>query len=211
MNGLETTQNLLEKKYQAVAGLSERLMGFTVPIRIQAIDHLKLGPGSKVLDIGCGTGPSFKHLLEKIGPGGQIFGLDASRSMLKLAQERIITQGWENISLQCGMAEELAVSEKYDGALLFAMHDVFNSEEAIIQIKSSLKPQARIVCVGPKKNRSLPMALFNPFLSLLFKRMAVSQLNQYRPWAILEKYFRTLELLNIKNGMIFLFVGQVLE
>lgn len=70
--------------------------------------------------------------------------------MITVAKNRVKNEGWNNVTLCENTVEEIETSEKYDGALLFAMHDVFNSMEGVKRIYSLLKVDSRIVCVGPK-------------------------------------------------------------
>lgn len=204
-------QEMIEEKYRNISKLNENLMRFTIPIRARAVELLDLHEGSSVLDIGCGTGASFEFILNKIGNSGKITGIDASESMIRVAVDRVKKSNWGNIELQCTLAENMVCAQEHDGALLFAMHDVFNSEAAVIKIKDSLKPGALVVCVGPKKNRKLPVRLLNPILGLLFRRMAISQANQFEPWTIPEKHFSRVDLIDIKHGLLFIYVGQKQE
>ena len=43
------------------------------------IEQLALEPGDTVVDIGCGTGPNFALIQDRIGPTGLLLGVDASR------------------------------------------------------------------------------------------------------------------------------------
>ncbi|MDW3650310.1 MAG: class I SAM-dependent methyltransferase [Bacteroidia bacterium] len=54
---------------------------------------------SCVLDLACGTGQNFPHLVERFGTETQILGIDLSPGMLAKAQKRIDKKGWENVSL----------------------------------------------------------------------------------------------------------------
>ncbi len=51
-------------------------------------ERLGLRPGSKVLDVGTGTGVFLPYILGKIGAGGQIVALDIAEEMLKKAQAK---------------------------------------------------------------------------------------------------------------------------
>ena len=198
----------IEKKYQSIATIPEGLMSFTKEIRRIAIRHMDLQEGDRVIDVGCGTGASFPFLEDVIGQSGTIFGVEPSSTMINGALDRINQEKWENITLVESTIEEIDVRDEFDGALLFAMHDVFNSPEGLEKLHLLLKEGARIVCVGPKIQQTGFTRLFNPFLKLLFQRMAISQENMDQPWRLIEKIFVTESITYEKHGLIFIYVGK---
>ncbi len=205
---MKSYYEMIEEKYKGISKIPETLLGFTAPIREIAIAHLFLTNGSSVIDVGCGTGASFSNLENIIGETGKILGIEPSKSMITVAKDRVKTQGWNNVTLCENTVEEIETSEKYDGALLFAMHDVFNSMEGIKKIYSLLRADARIVCVGPKTQEKGLMKIFNPMLHLLFKRMALSQDNKDKPWRLVESIFTTEKIIEEKHGLIFIYIGR---
>jgi ubiquinone/menaquinone biosynthesis C-methylase UbiE len=205
---MDNTKEKIEQKYKLIAKIPEGLLSFTVAIRREAIDYLQLTNGSSVVDVGCGTGASFEYLEAVIGESGKILAIEPSKSMIGLARERVKSAGWKNIVLCESTIEEINDEAQYDGALLFAMHDVFNSVEGIKKIHTLLKEGAPIVCVGPKRQEKGLMKLFNPMLNLLFKRMAISQKNKDKPWRLIEKQFTTEKLVEEKRGLIFIYIGR---
>lgn len=89
--------------------------------RLDAIDHLGLRPGDRVLDVGCGTGLSLPHLASAVGPSGSVIGLDASEAMLRQAGRKVRRSGQDQVQLVHGDAAR--VGEIVDGpvdAVLFA-------------------------------------------------------------------------------------------
>jgi len=52
-------------------------------VRVAGAAHL--GPGDRVLDIACGTGAVAHEALRRVGPEGQVVGLDFSPDMLAVA------------------------------------------------------------------------------------------------------------------------------
>lgn len=95
-------------RYKTGAGLYDVLSGERPVYRVgrtRAIDQLALHAGDCVLDIGCGTGLNFGPLRQRIGPTGQIVGVDASDSMLTQARRKF--QPWENVALLHGDAGQL--------------------------------------------------------------------------------------------------------
>ncbi|PSP76872.1 alkanonic acid methyltransferase [Halobacteriales archaeon QS_3_64_16] len=67
--------------------------------RAAAADALALEPGDTVLEMGCGTGANLPYLRERVGPEGQVIGIDLTAGMLDVARERVERRGWKNVSL----------------------------------------------------------------------------------------------------------------
>jgi ubiquinone/menaquinone biosynthesis C-methylase UbiE len=51
-------------------------------------DRLHLSPGTRVLDVGCGTGDDARALASLIGKTGRVVGIDASQTMIDVARQR---------------------------------------------------------------------------------------------------------------------------
>jgi SAM-dependent methyltransferase len=57
-----------------------------VPTYEEALRHVEVGAGQRVLDIGCGTGVFLRLVAER---GAEPFGLDASDALIAIARERL--------------------------------------------------------------------------------------------------------------------------
>ncbi len=69
------------------AEIQERML---VPLYEAAYDRLGVGPGTRLLGLGCGSGLA---LLLAAGRGAQVSGVDADESRLELARERLTADG----------------------------------------------------------------------------------------------------------------------
>lgn len=67
--------------------------------RARAGDALSLSRGETVVEMGCGTGANAPVLRERVGPDGQVVGVDVTRRALARADERIEREGWSNVHL----------------------------------------------------------------------------------------------------------------
>lgn len=58
-------------------------------VRESMIDSLELKPGSRVLEVGCGTGCDSFRIARRLGPDGIIFLQDLSSAMVEITRKRI--------------------------------------------------------------------------------------------------------------------------
>jgi len=59
------------------------------PITHAALRMAAVGPGSDVIEIGCGCGSTMLELAEQVGPSGSVLGVDVSSPMLTQARARL--------------------------------------------------------------------------------------------------------------------------
>ena len=82
------------------------------PIRKAAYDYLRVEGASVVIDLGCGTGQSFSHLLDHLQSDTlRIVDLDYSAGMLEKARERIQKSNWRNVCLLEADATKVSVKD----------------------------------------------------------------------------------------------------
>ncbi|MCC6555907.1 MAG: class I SAM-dependent methyltransferase [Polyangiaceae bacterium] len=79
--------------------------------RRRATEALSLRRDSVVLDLPCGTGQSFPHLVSAVGEGGEVIGIDLSAGMLREARRRIAAQGWNNAHAVLADAREVSLAD----------------------------------------------------------------------------------------------------
>lgn len=125
-----------------------RTAGFDV-YRRRVIDLLPLSVGDVVVDVGCGTGLCFERLLEKVGPGGTVIGVEPAAPMRALAAERIAAGGWANVIL-IGAPIETAELPTVDHALFCAVHDVLQSPAALDSVLAHVRDGGGVAATGGK-------------------------------------------------------------
>ncbi|MDH3738586.1 MAG: methyltransferase domain-containing protein, partial [Alphaproteobacteria bacterium] len=62
------------------------------------VEMLDLAPGSKVLDVGCGTGASALPAANMVGAQGHVTGIDIAEKMLECARTKAAAQGLSNVA-----------------------------------------------------------------------------------------------------------------
>jgi len=73
------TYDRISRYYDYLAGPFERKYAE------MALEHLSIGKGETVLEIGFGTGHCLKRIVESVGPKGITYGLDISTGMMEMS------------------------------------------------------------------------------------------------------------------------------
>ncbi|HWA29763.1 MAG TPA: class I SAM-dependent methyltransferase [Rhizomicrobium sp.] len=115
--------------------------------RDRLIRELDAGPGSSVVEIGCGTGRNLIKMARRY-PGARFYGLDASALMLETARAAVARAGLSGrVFLAHGLAEDLSPS--MFGLTEPFSHAVFSYSLSMIpDWKQSLSRAAQVVGDG---------------------------------------------------------------
>jgi ubiquinone/menaquinone biosynthesis C-methylase UbiE len=185
----------------------------TLLVRRRAIRRLQVEPGQVVLDFGCGTGLSFPYVQSAIGPAGRIIGVELSPAMADKARARVKRNGWSNVTLIEGNAEEVEIPGPVDRVLCFYTHDIMNSRAAVERAVHALRPGGRYVAAGIKRRAGIlgiPLNLYTLLYSLPFvtiKAVATLLWGTAIPWANLQSIMGPLEIEDAIAGTAYIAVG----
>jgi tRNA A22 N-methylase/ubiquinone/menaquinone biosynthesis C-methylase UbiE len=69
----------------------------TTPMLQRLLTDAGVGPGQRVLDVGCGPGTVSLLLSQLVGGAGQVVGVDRDAGMLATAQQRAASGGFSNV------------------------------------------------------------------------------------------------------------------
>jgi ubiquinone/menaquinone biosynthesis C-methylase UbiE len=87
---------------------------------------LPVKEGDRVLDVGCGFGDTAIKLAERVGPSGEVVGLDCCEAFLEHGREEAVARRLKNISFVQGDALLEPFEPEYDlvfsrfGTMFFA-------------------------------------------------------------------------------------------
>jgi len=102
-------------------------------------------PGERIVDVGCGPGFFVEELLDRVGPGGAVTGVDRSAEMLAVAAARI--EGRPNGSLLEGEAAAVPVADgAFDAAVCVQVLEyVADVDSALAELFRVVRPGGRAV------------------------------------------------------------------
>ena len=100
-----------------------------------------ISEGMRVLEIGSGAGDVALMLAERVGPTGQVVGVDVNAEILDTARQRATDAGAQNIEFIADDARSLAFSEKFDAVVgRFVLMYMADPVEAFTTLIAHLKP-----------------------------------------------------------------------
>ncbi len=120
-----------------------------------------------MLDIGCGCGATVLELSRRIGPRGQVVGVDVSKVMLDVARERVGREGIGNASLILADAATHSFETSHFD-LAFSRFGVMffeDSVRAFSHLRRSMRPGARLAFATWRRLSDNPWFLL-PYLAV---------------------------------------------
>lgn len=79
--------------------------------RVLSAEALDLRAGSVVVDVPCGTGLSFPHLVKGAGETGRVLGIDLSGGMAREARRTAAKMGWSRVHVHHGDATTVTLAD----------------------------------------------------------------------------------------------------
>ncbi len=177
--------------------------------RRHAVELLNLKQGDRVVDLGCGTGLSFPHIMERISPEGHLTGVDMTAGMLACARERCDRAGWHNVELVQSEIASYDFPQGIDAVISTGVMGYISEYGRVIQNAArALAPGGRLVILDAKQPDAWPPWLFQ----LLFKIKKPLGLGiEYfdnRPWELVERYFQETAFEKRYGGWVYFSTGS---
>lgn len=112
--------------------------GFVAAYGQELVDVLDPQAGERILDLGCGTG---HHMAEMARRGADVFGIDASPSMIARAEEL-----YPELSVRCVDAGAFEPEETFDAVFSNAtLHWIHDQDRVLSRVAAALRPEGRFV------------------------------------------------------------------
>jgi ubiquinone/menaquinone biosynthesis C-methylase UbiE len=114
----------------------------------RVIKSLVIPPGSKVADIGAGSGLFSRPIAEHIRPGGTVYAIDIDAGLLKIIDRRSQEAGLTNVKTVLAAPDDPAIPERVDLAFICdALHHIGNQAAWFKTLVKYLKADARIAVI----------------------------------------------------------------
>ena len=124
----------------------------------RGLQRLALRPGLSVLNVGVGTGKEQIKIQQAIAPGGVAYGVDLSRTMLRLSRQRVPPPG--NNSLCEADGRRLPFPDAaFDRAFSSYVLDLLPApgiHQMLTEMRRVLRPDGRLVLVSLTEGITLP-------------------------------------------------------
>lgn len=121
--------------------------------RTAGLDLLRVRPGERVLELGCGAGGALVALARAVGPEGRVVGLDLSQGMINQASARLRRAGLtDRAALLVGDATSIPWPDVSFDALFMAFTlELFDTPEiplVLAECRRVLLPGGRLAVVS---------------------------------------------------------------
>jgi SAM-dependent methyltransferase len=104
-----------------------------------AVFHrMALGPGMRVLEVGCGTGHLSGDVARRIEPGGMLFCVDIQPEMVDKTMLRVEKQGLNNVLGFAAPADKLPL-DIYDIDVVFLVHVLGEIPDRLPALRDALR------------------------------------------------------------------------
>jgi SAM-dependent methyltransferase len=102
------------------------------------LSRMALGPGMRVVEVGCGTGYLSGEVARRIQPGGTLFCVDIQPQMVEKTMRRLERQGVRNVQGFVASADKLPF-DIYDIDVVFLVHVLGEIPDRLPALREALR------------------------------------------------------------------------
>jgi demethylmenaquinone methyltransferase/2-methoxy-6-polyprenyl-1,4-benzoquinol methylase len=156
--------------FDRIAGLYDRMnsvmtAGLHRGWRRRAAELAAVSPGDRVLDVATGTGDLALELAARVGPGGEVVGIDFSERMLEVARDKAASApGARDLVVRFERANALALpfaADEFAAATVgFGARNFAELERALSEMTRVVRPRGRVVVLEITTPRRPPLSTF---------------------------------------------------
>lgn len=141
------------------------------------LSRMALGPGMRVVEVGCGTGVLSGEVARRIEPGGMLFCVDVQPEMVEKTLKRMAAQGLHNVQGFAAPANKLPF-DIFDIDLVFFAHVLGEIPDKLAALREALR------VLRPGGTLSITEALLDPHYRFRNDVMKLAQQAGFEPVAI---------------------------
>ncbi|HVL67294.1 MAG TPA: class I SAM-dependent methyltransferase [Vicinamibacterales bacterium] len=109
------------------------------------MDHLRIGEGSVVADLGAGGGWFTIRLARRVGPNGRVYAEDIQPEMIGSIRRRVEREELKNVEFVLGTPLDPKLPHPVDVVLIVdAYHEMDDPVTLLRNVRQSLKPGGRV-------------------------------------------------------------------
>jgi demethylmenaquinone methyltransferase/2-methoxy-6-polyprenyl-1,4-benzoquinol methylase len=125
--------------------------------RERAADLARVGPGARALDVATGTGDLAVELKRRVGPEGEVVGLDFAERMLELAREKA-----PDVRFEAGNALALPYADgEFDAVTVgFGARNFSDLGRGLAEMARVTRPGGRVVVLEITTPEHAPLSWF---------------------------------------------------
>jgi ubiquinone/menaquinone biosynthesis C-methylase UbiE len=137
--------DVLVEKFERFRDIMLRGLNYHSEMPLRA---LRLAPGSKVLDVGCGWGDTAIQLARMTGTTGSVLGLDCCNAFLESGRNDAQAAGLTNVRFVEADVQTYRFEREFDFCFSrFGMMFFSNPVAAMRNVRSALKPGGRLMFI----------------------------------------------------------------
>jgi tRNA A58 N-methylase Trm61 len=111
---------------------------------------LRVAAGSRIADIGAGSGFFTVRLARAVKPAGRVFAVDVNPDAVRDLNARVAREGLDNVDVIAGDLADPRLPGSLDAVLIVNAYHEMHAHQAILdKIRQALKLEGRLVIVEP--------------------------------------------------------------